>query len=97
MTLDEARTVIARRNRGDRSVSLHEHSAASVYLSSYYTHEAPHLLRNNIRDVPALTRDDAPPRPERADMGRTMEMPDGVWRPPPPGARSIRSRRKRRP
>lgn len=45
MNLADANDIIARRNAGDESVSLHEWSAASAYVGSYYTFERPDLLR----------------------------------------------------
>jgi hypothetical protein len=62
MDLQEARSIIARHNAGDRSVSMHEHKAASIFVGSFYEHEGKHLLR-----PASFTADASPHVTQRAD------------------------------
>jgi hypothetical protein len=71
MTLNDARNIIDRRNRGE-AVSLHEHAAAATYLHSYYATDGRHLTR------PARFTTDATPKADAAFDHKLASFRDGL-------------------
>jgi hypothetical protein len=92
MDLNEAVDVIRRRNAGDPTVGLAEHSAASVYVMTHYRFQ-----RDGLHDMPAPGRTTRDAAPDIEALGRSVGAmllarrrtrdggaPDnGIWPRPP--------------